>query len=212
MNKRQGILTAVTIGILLTAVGVIYMFRRPAEETSYDSDPLAMRANEAAKYARRHNLSCNYVLLLDYSIPSGTPRLFVWDTEKNCIAARTYVMHGLGGGSTAEQPVFSNKVGSGCSSLGKFKVTKLHGSKLKRSYRLKGLERSNSNAFRRGIMIHRSKWVDTWCKNTYIPLHEPSCQGCITVSTKGMDYLERLIDSESRPLLLWSYNSNQSNI
>ena len=179
-----------------------------SEKSVDNGDPMAMRVTEAVEYAKRHNLSCNYVLLLDYSIPSGTPRLFVWDTEKNRIVARTYVMHGLGGGSTAEQPVFSNKVGSGCSSLGKFKVTKLHGSKLKRSYRLKGLERSNSNAFRRGIMIHRSKWVDTWCKNTYIPLHEPSCQGCITVSSKGMDYLEGLINSEARPLLLWSYNSN----
>ena len=60
-------------------------------------------------------------------------------------------------------------------------------------------------ASKRGIMIHRSTWVDKWCWKKYIPLHEPSCQGCITVSSKGMSYLEKLIKSVSTPLLLWSY-------
>ena len=60
-------------------------------------------------------------------------------------------------------------------------------------------------AYKRGLMIHRSTWVDKWCHKKHIPLHGPSCQGCITVSSKGMNYLERLIKSESTPLLLWSY-------
>ena len=166
---------------------------------------ISERASEALEYARKHKLNEDYVLLLDYSIPSGTPRLFVWSFSENKIVARTYVMHGVGGGSTAEKPVFSDKMGSKCSTLGKFKVTKKHGSKLKRSYRLIGLERSNRNAFKRGIMIHRSVWVDSWHWKKYIPLHEASCQGCVTVSSKGMNYLEKLIMSETKPLLLWSY-------
>lgn len=206
MKKCYNKLTLAAIGIFLMASGIlIFPERRPGNKPPADTDPLAIRAAEALAYARKHHLNTDYVLLLDYSIPSGTPRLFVWDYEKNKVIARTYVMHGVGGGSTAKEPVFSNKVGSKCSSLGKFKVTMAHGSKLKRSYRLHGLEKSNSNAYRRGIMIHRSKWVDKWCWKKYIPLHEPSCQGCITVSSKGMSYLEKLIKSESTPLLLWSY-------
>ena len=64
---------------------------------------------EALVYTRKHNLNTDYVLLLDYSIPSGTPRLFVWDYNRDKVVARTYVMHGVGGGSTAKEPVFSNK-------------------------------------------------------------------------------------------------------
>ena len=108
------------------------------------------RAAEAYQYARRHGLNTDYALFLDYSIPSGTPRLFVWDYDRNEVIARTYVMHGIGGGSTKSEPVFSNKPGSKCSSLGRFEVTKNHGNKIKRSYRLKGLDSSCSNAYRRG--------------------------------------------------------------
>ena len=206
MNKRHHKLAMTTIGILLMVSGIlIFLERRPDKKPPGDADPLARRAAEALVYARKHHLNTDYVLLLDYSIPSGTPRLFVWSHDGHQVVARTYAMHGLGGGSTAERPVFSNKVGSKCSSLGKFKVLKTHGTTLKRSYRLQGLERSNSNAFRRGIMIHRSTWVDKWCKRKYIPLHGPSCQGCVTVSSRGMAYFERLIKSESKPILLWSY-------
>ena len=202
------------IGILLLciaigAMGLVYYAihnRNAIKLKTSQEQSIAIRATEALDYAKAHKLNTNYVLLVDYSIPSGTPRLFVWDFSRNKIVARTYVMHGVGKGSTAEKPVFSNAVGSECSSLGKFKVTKFHGGKIKRSYRLIGLEATNSNAWRRGIMIHRSTWVDRWCWTEYIPLHEPSCQGCITVSSKGMTYLEKLINNESEPILLWSYN------
>lgn len=163
------------------------------------------RAIVANKVARRHNLNTNYCLFVDYGIPSGTPRLFVWSFKDNKIVARTYVMHGPGKGSTAEKPVFSNKPGSNCSSLGRFVVTKEHGAKLKRSYRLKGLDKNNQSAFLRGLMIHRAKWVDINCWRKNIPLNGRSCQGCITVSSRGMNYLEDLINGEKKRLLLWTY-------
>lgn len=208
MIEKQLTLPAVMIAILFMITGDIACLEKrvTSGELLDDADSMTERASEAFDYAKLHKMNGNYVLLVDYSIPSGTPRLFVWSHDENKIVARTYVMHGPGEGSTAEHPVFSNRVGSKCSSLGKFKVTKLHGSKIKRSFRLQGLDRNNSNAFRRGIMIHRSTWVDRYCSKDYIPLHEQSCQGCITVSSKGMGYLERLIETESKPLLLWSYN------
>ncbi len=198
-----------TIFILATfvvAVSAIILCRYQLQK---DDVPLSLpeRAEKAKAYAEKHGLNTDFAIFVDYGIPSGTPRLFVWDFNKGKVISKTYVMHGPGGGSTAEKPVFSNKFGSNCSSLGKFKVTRAHGSKLKRSYRLKGLEASNSNALPRGLMIHSSMWVDAHRKKKYIPLHEKSCQGCITVSTAGMSYLEKLIKKEDAPLLLWSWYS-----
>jgi hypothetical protein len=168
------------------------------------------RAEKALAFARRHNINENFALFVDYGIPSGTPRLFVWDFRQERIVASTYVMHGPGGGSTAESPRFSNRPGSNCSALGRFLVTKDHGNRLKRSFRLKGMDFDNQTAYARGIMIHSAKWVDTWCWKKYIPLNSKCCQGCVTVSSRGMGFLWTLINKEKKPLLLWSFESKKT--
>ena len=169
------------------------------------------RADKALAFARRHNMNERYALFVDYSIPSGgTPRLFVWDFGRKKIVASTYVMHGPGGGSTDKCPRFSNRPGSECSSLGRFLVTKDHGSSLKRSFRLKGMDIDNQSAYARGLMIHSSYWVDKWCWKKYIPLHRSSSLGCVTVSSRGMNYLWKLINKEEKPLLLWNFAGKES--
>jgi len=196
--------------ILLTAVGIggYYSIERIkiaiAINSSSSTTPIAIRASQAYEYAENNKLNTNYALLVDYSIPSGTPRLFVWDFGKNRVIAMAHVMHGSGGGSTDEVPVFSNKIGSKCSSLGHFKVTNEHGWTIKWSYRLQGFDATNSNAYTRGIMIHEARWVDEHLGQKHIPINEYWCQGCITVSYKEMLYLDNLIKKEPN-MLLWSY-------
>lgn len=206
MRKQCFILLGIVI-LAISSIWLLYVTIENRGNRSRTSRRISIeeRAESAYQYAKRHGMNTDYVFLIDYSIPSGIPRLFVWDFNRHKVVAKTYVMHGPGGGSTAREPVFSNKRGSNCSSLGRFAVTKKHGNKVKRSFRLKGLDSSCSNAYRRGIMIHRSTWVDRHCRKKYIPLHSGSCQGCVTVSSRGMNYLERLINSQSKTILLWSY-------
>ena len=166
------------------------------------------RAAKALTFARRHNMNEHYALFVDYSLPSGTPRLFVWDFQKNRIVASTYVMHGPGGGSTDERARFSNRPGSKCSTLGRFLVTKEHGSRNKRGFRVKGMDIDNRSAYGRGIMIHGAKWVDIHCWKKYIPLNGKCCSGCVTVSSRGINYLYPLIKGERKPLLLWNFESS----
>ena len=170
------------------------------------------RAEKALAFAKRHDMNEHYALFVDYGIPSGTPRLFVWDFHQEKIVASTYVMHGSGGGSTAEHPKFSNKPGSECSSLGRFLVTKEHGKRLKRSFRLKGMDLDNQSAYARGLMIHSSRWIDNWCWKKHIPLHRASCQGCVTVSSRGMNYLWSLVNGEKKAILLWNFESKQKEV
>ena len=201
--RLKGILIAVLAILLLAVVGIWSNDRHRQSCSTFES--IEARAEEAYKFAKTKGLSLEKAFFVDYSIPSGTPRLFVWDFKEKRIVARTYVMHGSGGGSTAEKPCFSNEVGSGCSSLGRFKVTKSHVYHLKRSFLMVGYDKTNSNALKRGIMIHRSTWVDIKHRKKYIPLHSDSCRGCITVGTRGMKYLEKTIKADPKPILLWSY-------
>ena len=54
-------------------------------------------------------------------------------------------------------------------------------------------------------MIHGSRWVDLNKWKRYIPLNEKCCQGCVTVSSRDMAYINKLMEKEEVNLLLWSY-------
>ena len=166
---------------------------------------LEFRAGKALQYAHRKGLNENYCIFLDYGIPSGQPRLFVWSFAEGRVIYSGYAMHGPGKGSTDETPVFSNVPGSKCSSLGRFEMTRDRGRRNRTGFRLRGLEYSNNSAYSRGIMIHSSKWVDRNRWRKYIPLNAKSCQGCVTVSSRDMAYINRLVGREEGNLLLWSY-------
>ena len=166
---------------------------------------MELRAEKAHAYTQRKGLNDHYCLFLNYGIPSGRPRLFVWSFEEGRVVYSGYAMHGPGKGSTDEIPVFSNVPGSYCSSVGRFEITRDRGRVNKTGFRLKGLDYSNSSAYARGIMVHASRWVDRNRWRRYIPLNERSCQGCVTVSTRDMAYINRLVKKEDGNILLWSY-------
>lgn len=166
-------------------------------------------ADDSKEFALEHNLSDRYCLLVDYGLPSGTPRVYVWSFEEKKMLFEAYTMHGCGGGSTDEEPVFSNKMGSMCSTLGNFAITRQHGTINTTGYRLKGLDAENANAWDRALMIHDSFWVDNYCEEEYIPVNQVICQGCVTVNVEAMKKIGRLVDSESKLILLRSFVINK---
>ena len=216
MTKKKKWGCAMIVLALVAVVGIFALhwawkyYGLPEWPDRREYKTIEERAEKALAFAKRHNMNEHYALFVDYGIPSGTPRLFVWDFHQKKIVASTYVMHGPGGGSTDEQPKFSNRPGSGCSSLGRFLVTKENGNRNKRGFRIKGLDLDNQTAYGRGLMIHGARWVDRHCWKRYIPLNGKCCQGCVTVSSRGMNYLWPLINKEKKPLLLWSFVGKQS--
>ena len=203
--KPRRIILGIILLLALTAALVYYVAvncRPPAT--------IKERAEKAYSFASRKGMNQNYCILLDYSIPSGQPRLFVWSFDEGRVVYSGYAMHGPGRGSTDKTPVFSNVPGSKCSSLGRFEVTRDRGRRNRSGLRLRGLERSNSKAYGRGIMIHSSRYVDANRWRRYIPLNGKSCLGCVTVSSRDMEYINRLVKKEKKHLLLWSYYNNIS--
>ena len=173
---------------------------------------IAAIAVDAEEYARSQGLSQKHCILVDYGLPSGKERVYVWSFEEKKIVLKTHTMHGSGGGSTDETPVFSNQLGSNCSTLGHFAVTRTHGTINPGGYRLKGLDPENRNAWDRALMIHDSFWVDMYCDEPYIPLNEVMCQGCVTVNTEGMREIAKLIDADPQLLLLQSFVIHQEEV
>ena len=163
------------------------------------------------EFSYKHGLSDNYAIVVDFSKPSGKHRFFVCDLKKQEIIASSLCAHGAGKGSTIFSPVFSNEVGSNCSSLGHYKITGRHrmSSSGLPSFRLQGLDTSNSNAMKRGILIHSAKLV-SFCRlgiyPFYLPLDRRISSGCFAIDIDMMDVVGDLVDKEKKPILLYAIN------
>ena len=166
---------------------------------------------EAKKYlAGNKTLNQDYCILVDYSIPSGQRRVFVWSFVDNKIIYKAHTMHGPGGGSTREHAVLSNKAGSMCSAPGHFLITHIEGVTIKPSFRMKGLDAENKNAYDRAIMLHGAALVDHSLrkKEEYLPIDAGWCQGCITTSVYEMKDLKRFIMKYPPNIMIWSFESH----
>ena len=164
------------------------------------------------EYSNKHGLSENFAIVVDFEKPSGKHRFYVCDLNKQKIIASSLCAHGAGKRSTIFNPVFSNEVGSNCSSLGHYIITgrnKMSSTGLP-SFRLKGLDSSNSNAMKRGILIHSAKLV-SYCRlgiyPFYLPLDKRISSGCFAIDIDMMDIVGDLVDKEKKPILLYAFNN-----
>jgi hypothetical protein len=115
----------------------------------------------AYKKVRAAGVGVNeYLTIVDYSMPSTAPRLWVINMQTKHVIYNTHVAHGQGsGGNYATK--FSNAPGSRMSSLGMFITGDIYNGHYGKSLDLHGLEKNfNSNAHMRRIVFHRAHYVD----------------------------------------------------
>lgn len=106
-----------------------------------------------------------YYAIVDFSQPSTSKRLYVFDTVQKKIETY-YVAHGRGSGENIAER-FSNVSGSNSSSLGIYKTLDEYTGHHGRSLRLQGLEPTNSNAFSRAVVMHTADYVsDAFIRQT----------------------------------------------
>jgi hypothetical protein len=97
--------------------------------------------------------------IIDYSIPSTQPRLFVFDLNNRRLLFRELVAHGKNTGDDIARQ-FSNEPGSLQTSLGLFVTTETYIGNNGYSLRLQGLERGwNDMAAERAIVMHGASYV-----------------------------------------------------
>lgn len=119
---------------------------------------LALSATTCASQrglVKRHDV----MAVIDYSLPSSQPRLFVFDVVRQKLLFRELVAHGkTSGGNIAS--FFSNSPGSLATSLGLFVTGDTYFGGNGYSLRLKGLEEGvNDMAWDRAIVLHGASYV-----------------------------------------------------
>ncbi|TMI94291.1 MAG: hypothetical protein E6H06_09615 [Bacteroidetes bacterium] len=172
-----------------------------ASTTIYVS-PFASRASQARSYALENNFSTSYCFFVDMSIPSGRKRFFVYDLQKNVVVMSGLVSHGNCKQGLLEEAKFSNVPGCGCSSLGRYKIGEKYRGQYGKSYKLYGLESTNSNAYRRAIVLHGISCVPD---EEIYPIVVCNSFGCAMVSTAFFEKLAVIIDQSKRAVVLWIY-------
>jgi hypothetical protein len=118
-------------------------------------------ALEAAKKAGEQGLVTrrNLLTVIDYSLPSTQPRLFVFDLAARKLLFRELVAHGRNSGGNSPT-FFSNDPGSLASSVGLFVTDEPYVGGNGYSLRLKGLEGGiNDMAWDRAIVMHGAAYV-----------------------------------------------------
>ena len=208
-------LTASVIILVLLALVLFFppiykRFTRPLYRNHVDRKEWYSKVDcenlaQVEDFCKRRGYSTDYYILVDFSIPSGKKRFFIYDLQRGKCVMSSYCMHGSGKGNTDAKPKFSNDFGSGCSSLGRY-VMVGKGRKFKNSIRLRGLDKTNYLAETRGILIHSAGKVTRFSgEKDYIPIGSES-RGCFTVSrdcvAKVMEIYRE--SSKRRPVMLYA--------
>lgn len=131
--------------------------------------------------------------IVDFSVPSRTPRFTIVDLANGTISAPLLVAHGKGSDPANRGYVehLSNRPGSDASCSGSFVTREIYSGKHGHSRRLVGLDPENSLAKERGIVIHAASYVGRDLAASQGRIGRS--QGCFAVSPGSIaDVLERL--------------------
>jgi hypothetical protein len=167
---------------------------------------LKQKVNEAEQFVIANNFNEEYCFMVDMSIPSGKRRFFVYNLKKDSIEFTSMVSHGSGSykPNCNDQLIFSNVANSNCTSIGKYKIGNSYFGTYGLSYKLFGLDSTNSNAFARAIVLHSDAYVPE--RETF-PRHIYESAGCPIVSPTFLSILtDKYLRTSKKPVLLWVYN------
>ena len=164
MNLR---VTLLLIGLLVgsgsatAAVGqtaaALDVFQAQAPSLNPDVLKVALEATDCAQ--RNLQVPRKILSVVDYSLPSTEPRLWVFDLERRELIFHELVAHGVNTGENMATR-FSNIEGSRQSSLGLFLTDKTYFGRNGYSLKLHGLEEGfNHRALERTIVLHGAWYV-----------------------------------------------------
>jgi L,D-transpeptidase catalytic domain len=162
---------------------------------------LKTRAVDAKAYAEKYGFNTAFCFLVDMSLSSGHDRFFVYDLEKDSVLQSGLVTHGRCNQDWLEGRKYGNEPGCGCTSLGKYKIGYPYQGRFGLAFKLYGLDKTNSNAFVRYVVLHSHKCVPE------SEVNEEICQsdGCPTVAPGFLKKLDPLVRNSNKPVLLWIF-------
>lgn len=169
---------------------------------------VSSKINEAVTFVNKKKMNKEMAILINYHLHSGLKRGYIIDLKSKKATDSFMVSHGCGSSAWGQDfsknsPQFSNEPESHCSSLGKYKIGERGYSNwgINVKYLMHGLEKTNSNALKRTIVLHG--WDDV-PENEVHPGGTIEGWGCPAVSNACMTKLDSLLKKQKN-VLLWTY-------
>ncbi len=129
-------------------------FKVKKDETAKNAlSRLKQKAEGMASYTTQNHFNSRYCFMIDMKIEPGKKRFFVYNLKKDSVELSGLVTHGSGKTNTGAIQ-FSNTPNSLCSSVGKYKIGNAYTGKFGLAYKLYGLDKTNSNAYNRFVVLH----------------------------------------------------------
>lgn len=141
-------------------------------------------------------------IFINFRIPSNKFRFFIYDLKNDKILEKAIVAHGSGSVVKGSNDlVFSNVENSYQSSLGKYQIGSSYVGTFGKSYRLIGLDKTNSNAVKRAIVIHPYYCISD------VETQNLACLslGCPMLSPNFFKVAEKYIDGSKKPIILYAF-------
>ena len=180
----------------------IFSFKVTKNETDKNALlRIKQQAEDMILYTKQNHFNKQYCFMVDMKIESGKKRFFVYNIKKDSVELAGLVTHG-GGKTTAASIQFSNIPNSLCTSLGRYKLGNSYSGKFGLAFKLYGLDKTNSNAYNRFVVLHSHACVPN---EEVAPLNICESWGCPTVAPSFLRELKKYIDQSKEPILLKIY-------
>lgn len=162
---------------------------------------LKLKAFTAKAFTKQNHFDTSFCFLIDMSLPANHKRFFVYDLKKDTVLNSGLVTHGNCNQLWLEGRKYGNEIGCGCTSLGKYKIGNSYYGRFGLAFKLYGLDETNSNAFKRFVVLHSHSCVPD------SEVVEEVCQsnGCPTVAPSFLENLSGIITKSKKPVLLWIF-------
>lgn len=165
-------------------------------------DEVKEKIKPALEFCKAKEFNTDICMLSNMQRHSGEYRFYIYSFSMDSVLHTGLVAHGCGNELFAIKPVFSNVPGSNCTSLGRYKIGNSYYGNYGKAYKLYGLDSSNSNAFKRYIVLH--SYAEMPHEETY-PIPIMNSQGCPMLSERFIKTVSEYIDKSSKPIMLWIF-------
>lgn len=161
-----------------------------------------VKITEIKTFLKGKKYNQDIAIFIDFKVPSNKFRFFLYDLKNEKILEKGLVAHGSGSEvAGSSELIFSNIENSYQTSLGKYEIANSYVGSFGKSYRLKGLDKTNSAAMKRAIVMHPFQSIKDF-------EHEnPSTLslGCPMLSQNFFDTIAKYIDASKKPIIMYCY-------